>query len=364
MADSTPKSDKTEEATPRRKQEARLEGQVAQSQELTAALMLCVAVMAATTAAPKLWEAAGRIVVDGLQNIGVRGVEPMHQSTVVELLNSSVREVMPVLLALILPVLAIGLVAGYGQIGFMITGKGIEPKASKISPAKGLARMFSVRSVVRTSMAVAKLTAIASSLIAVGFMQLPALGRLGGAELGPSLAIGVEAIMHVAVAALLVILALALFDLIYQRLQHTKDLRMSKEEVRQDYKNTEGDPKIKARVRQLQREMAQRRMMADVPEATVVVTNPTHVAVALSYPRDAQGAPKLGAPRVVAKGLDEIAQRIKQVARDADVPLYEDVPLARSLHQRCEIGDEIPADLYEAVAAVLRFVYELEGSAA
>ena len=198
----------------------------------------------------------------------------------------------------------------------------------------------------------------------MGRLQLTKLLKLGGSELGPNLQVAIEAIFYVAVAALLIILAIAVYDFFFQRIQHQKDLRMSKEEVRQDHKSTEGDPQIKARIRQVQREMAQRRMMADVPDATVVVTNPTHVAVALAYPRNDAGEPLYDAPRVVAKGLDDVAQRIKGVAREAGVPLYEDVPLARTLHHRCEIGDGIPAELFEAVAAVLRFVYDLEGTSA
>lgn len=364
MADSTPKSEKTEPATPKRLQESRQEGQVAQSQELTAALMLCMAVLALTVSGGALWESAGRVVADALENFGTRGVEPIHRTHAGHLLERSLRQVLPALAYLIIPVLVIALVVGYGQIGFLFTSKAIAPKGSKINPAKGLQKIFSVRSIARFGMALGKLAAIATSIIVVARLQLPKLFTLGGAELGAALNIAVTAILQVLSVALAVILAIALFDYFFQKTQHERDMRMSKEEVRQDHKNTEGDPKVKARIRQVQREMAQRRMMSDVPDATVVVTNPTHVAVALAYPRDEIGKPLYDAPRVVAKGLDDIAQKIKEVAREADVPLFEDVPLARTLHQRCEIGDQVPADLFEAVAAVLRFVYDLEGGRA
>lgn len=362
--DSTPKSEKTEEATPKKRQEARSEGQVAQSQELTSALMLLVAAGAAVMSGAAMWESAGRVIADALGNVGARGSGDLHYVHASGLLRRAIQSMLPALAMWIAPVLAVGLMVGYGQIGFQFTAKAIAPKASKISPIKGLKKLFSMRAIVRFLTALAKLTAIAVCIVVVGKMQLIKLLRLGGSELGPNLEVAVEAILHVAVAAMVLILAIALFDFFFQRAQHDKDLRMSKEEVKQDHKNSEGDPKIKAKIRQVQREMAQRRMMDDVPGATVVVTNPTHVAVALAYPRDEGGNPLYDAPRVVAKGLDEIAQRIKSIASTAGVPLYEDVPLARTLHHRCEIGDRIPADLFEAVAAVLRFVYDLEGASA
>jgi flagellar biosynthesis protein FlhB len=147
---------------------------------------------------------------------------------------------------------------------------------------------------------------------------------------------------------------------VLKRQQHSKDLRMTKDEVKRERKQDEGDPLIKSRIRTIQREVAMRRMMEDVPKATVVVTNPTHYAVALSY-EPAEGGALPAAPRVVAKGVDALAQRIKAVATAADVPLYEDVPLARSLYAQTEVGDEVPEALYQAVATVIQFVWRLRG---
>ena len=154
------------------------------------------------------------------------------------------------------------------------------------------------------------------------------------------------------------ILALSLIDLVYQRFQHAKDLKMSKKEVRDEQKNSEGDPQVKARIRQVQREMAMNRMMADVPDATVVVTNPTHYAVALQYSRR-----RGRAPRVVAKGMDHLALRIRDLARESEVAVIEDPPLARALHRACEIGEHVPEELFEAVARLLAYVYRMEGRA-
>ena len=364
MADQAPREERTEEATPRRRREARDEGQVAMSQELVSALMLATGGLSLFLGGQNLLDASGRVVAEAVDGLRTLGTAELEGRDAVALLSASVRRVLPALAALTLPLLAVGLVAGYGQIGFQLTAKAVAPKLSKVSPIKGFSRIFSRRSLVRFLMAVGKLAAIGGALVTVGWLQLPKLVRLGDTELGPGLLVGIDAVSKVALAAVLVILALSLFDLLFQRAQHERDLRMTKQEVKQDHKNTEGDPTIKARIRSAQRELARRRMMADVPGSTVVVTNPEHVAVALSYPREADGQPRYAAPRVVAKGLDAVAQAIKATARDAGVPLYEDVPLARTLHARCEIGDEIPTDLYEAVAAVLRFVYELEGTRA
>ena len=218
-------------------------------------------------------------------------------------------------------------------------------------------RLFSMRSVMRASMALAKVLVVMATIGIVAWLQAPKVSALAGSDLGPALQMVGAILVRCVASALLAILALGLIDLVFQRAQHAKDMRMTREEVKQEMKNTEGDPHLKARVRQIQREVASRRMMADVPNATVVVTNPTHYAVALMYDREsAEGS----APRVVAKGVDAVAQRIKGVAADAGVTLFEDRPLARALHARTEIGDEVPADLFEAVAAVLAYVYRVD----
>src|SRR5262245_65434183 len=179
---------------------------------------------------------------------------------------------------------------------------------------------------------------------------------MGSSELGPLLvALGVV-LLRTSAAALGVILLLAVLDALYQRLQHERDLRMTRAEVKEEHRLAEGDPHVRARIRAVQREIAMRRMMSDVPEATVVVTNPTHYAVALRYEREGAAS----APVVVAKGIDHLAVRIQAVARENDVPCHEDVPLARALHARVAIGQAIPEELYAAVAAVLATVYRLQ----
>jgi flagellar biosynthetic protein FlhB len=192
----------------------------------------------------------------------------------------------------------------------------------------------------------------------VALAHLGELSAMPGTDLGTALAMGANILVRCLIAGVLAMLSLALVDLVFQRLQHTKELRMTKKEVKDELKSTDGDPHVKSRIRQIQRELASRRMMADVPKATVVVTNPTHFAVALHYDRIGENG---GAPYVVAKGVDLVAQRIKEVAREAGVIVYEDRPLARALHASTEIGDVIPAELFQAVASVLAYVYRIQG---
>ncbi len=271
-------------------------------------------------------------------------------------------------LALIVPLFAVGLLACYGQVGFLITPKALAWDPARLDPFKGFGRVFGKRGGMRTLMALVKILAITITVALVAWGQVGHLAALTGSELGPIMAAMGAVTLRCTSAALAAILALALADLFWQRFQYERDMRMSKKELRDEAKSTEGDPHIKSKIRQLQREMAQSRMMADVPKATVVVTNPTHFAVALRYERDEseqlRGRRRHAAPYVVAKGADHVAQRIKAVARENDVPCIEDVPLARALHAQVEIGEEVPEQLFQAVATVLAHVYRMQEESA
>jgi flagellar biosynthetic protein FlhB len=361
MADELDSDEKTEEATPRYLEEARERGQVAQSTELVAALMLCAAGASLTLGGEDLARATGELLRDTLALASQAGELELGAEDAAALIEGSLQGVVPALLAVVLPVLAVGFLVAYGQAGFRVTPRAVAPELSKLDPIKGLRRMLSPRAVFRTLLAIAKLAVIAGAMVFVAWREIPAITRLAGAELRPALVGVVHVVVRCAAAAITAILVLALLDFLYQRWQHARDLRMTKQQVRDEHKNTEGDPRIKARVRAIQRELARRRMMAEVPKATVVVTNPTHFAIALRYARDGDGEPETAAPLVVAKGVDAVAERIKAVAREAGVPLYEDVNLARAMYPKVEIGQLIPEDLYRAVAVVIRYVYQVKG---
>ena len=363
MAETEDADQRTEQATPRRRSEAREKGQVPLSTELIAALLLIAWCAALVLGGGDLARSIGGALSGSLEHMGALGREELSTPAAAALVSDVGLRVGWVMLALTGPLVLFAALAGYLQIGFQVTPKAVEADLAKLNPLKGLQRMFSARTAMRTTLALAKLSVIAGVMALVAWTQLDRIVALAGADLGPALAgVGHVALRCVA-SALLAVLVLAAADAAFQRWQNERDLRMTRQELREELKNLEGDPHIRARIRRVQRELASRRMMADVPKATVVVTNPTHYAVALRYERAPEGGKPAGAPRVVAKGVDRVAERIKEVAREAGLLCYEDVPLARALHARCEIGDEVPVELYQAVAEVLAYVYRIQGAA-
>jgi len=361
MSDEPGKDEKTEEATPRHVEQAREKGQVAQSQELVAALMLCAGGLSLTFGGEAMANAVANLLRGSIHQLAGAADFDFSAESFAKQLEGTLGVVVLPMLGFVLPALAVGILVGYGQIGFRVAPKAVAPELAKLDPVKGAKRMFSLRAMVRTGMAFSKIVLIAGTMVILAWIHVPDIIQLAGSPLGPLLVGMAHIAIRCATGALLVILALALFDFAYQRYQHGADLRMTKQQVKEEHKSTEGDPQIKARVRQMQREMARRRMMADVPKATVVVTNPTHFAIALRYAHGADGEPETSAPVVVAKGVDQVAQRIKAVAREAGVMLYEDVTLARTMYPEVEIGQVIPEDLYQAVAVVIRYVQSVRG---
>jgi flagellar biosynthetic protein FlhB len=361
MAETTDKDQRTEEATPRRLEEAREKGQVALSSELMSAVGLAAgAIVLALTGLPLL-TTIGNGIRDTVTMLADAGRRDLTLPESVKLIEDSVYGIFGVLGAFVLPTILVAGLTGYVQVGFRFAPKAIEADPSKIDPVKGMGRLFSMRSVVRTILSFAKIVCIAGTCAFVTWMHVDEIAHVGTNELGPLLvAVGTVA-LRAATASLVVIVALAVLDMLYQRFQHGRDMRMTRQEVKEEHRLTDGDPHVRARIRSVQREFAMRRMMADVPAATVVVTNPTHYAVALRYERDASGG-AAGAPRVLAKGVDHLAQRIKEIAHENDIVCHEDVGLARMLYARVAVGQEIPEELYGAVAAVLATVYRLQGA--
>lgn len=351
---------KTEEATPRRRQEAREKGQVALSTELVAALALIGWLMTFALAGGALFRDLGGVVVTFVERIGEMAQTDLTVEAVGTLVSAALSRVGWTTVALIAPLFALSLLVAYGQIGLGLSLKALELDLGKLNPITGLGRFFSMRSLTRTLMSFAKLLAILGVVSLSAWSQIERVAAIQSLELGPALAAIGEVALRCTAAGLAAILALGVLDVFLQRRQYDKELRMTKQEVKEELRSSEGDPQVKARIRRVQREMAARRMMSEVPKATVVITNPTHYAVALSYDREAP-AKQRGAPRVVAKGADHVALKIKELAREAGVVVYEDAPLARTLHARCEIGDEVPLELYQAVAEVLAYVYGIQG---
>jgi flagellar biosynthetic protein FlhB len=344
--------ERTEQATSKRKEQARGRGQVARSAEVTSALLLIVGMSVLIGGSGHLAEVLGRNARFLFSQAHVLG--PANRIGVEALLKANIE----VILAALAPLLAAVLIAGVGgnviQVGFRVTPKALEFKTSKLNPFTGMKKFFQPNAFFELIKNVFKIAVI--GLLA--WMVISSLmGRLNATPLLPLPAVvaeGKAGFVQLMAVLLFFMVILGAADWFWQQHRHEKNIRMTKYEVKKEMKDVEGDPQIKARVRGLQFEMARKRMLADVPTADVVVTNPTHFAVALKYQ---PGSP---APVVVAKGQDHVAQVIKRVAKEFRVPVIENKPLARSLHREVDVGDVVPEGLFQAVAEVLAYVYRLK----
>ncbi|AUL47388.1 flagellar biosynthesis protein FlhB [Bordetella trematum] len=343
--------EKTEAASPRRLEKAREEGQIARSRELTTFLMLAVGVSALWLSASFLYQGLSGVLRRAL---GFETRVTQDPGAMVSLATQGAGEALWVVLP-VFGALAIAAVLGSVALGGLVfSAKPMAFKLSKLNPLSGLKRIFSAQTLVELVKAMLKAFLVGGvAASAIWYFHDDMLGLMHAA---PAAALP-RALHLVALCCALIVAALLLVPLLdvpWQIWSHLKKLRMSKEDVRQEHKESDGDPHIKARIRQQQRAMARRRMMTQVPLADVVVTNPTHYAVALRYEEGAGSA-----PRVIAKGSGLVAARIREIAADSRVPTLEAPPLARALHQHVELGQEIPVALYTAVAEVLAWVFQL-----
>ncbi len=343
---------RTEEPTPRRKQKAREEGQVAASRDFTSSLQFLAAVGMVGIYGAEVC-AAVLTSMRGLFHAAFR--ESLGAGELRALAGAALYDGMSIFWYFAAALLVIGLVSHMAQTGFAWTPKRLAPDFKRLNPAQKLKDMPG-ENLAQTGKALLLLPLLGLVFYFVlagetaSFLELPALSAPAG-----SVRVGLT-LLDLLLEAGVCLLALGLLDLYRQRRKIHKKLMMTKQEVRQEQKDAEGDPHIKARMRRLQREMMRRRMMSDVPTATVVVTNPTHYAVALRYEPE-----RMVAPRVVAKGLDLIALRIRSVAEEHEIPIVENPPLAQTLYRSAEVGDEIPEDLYAAVAEILAYIFKLSG---
>ena len=343
---------KTEKATPRRREEARERGQVVRSVEINSVLVLLTALTAIRFAGPYMMDSMGRLTVFAYKNLNSVFESENVYTYALFYLGQILLIIAPVLVA----VLFVGLLANYLQVGVLFTLKPLIPKLSNVNPLTGFERLFSRRSMIEFLKSLLKLLVIGW----IGYSQVK--GALP--ELVPAMDMqGTLALMkvgsltiHILNTIILVFGILAILDYFYQKLEYEDSLKMTKQEIRDEYRQSEGDPMIKARIRQIQREMARRRMFEAIPKADVVITNPTHIAVALEYKQGMQ------TPMVLAKGERVIADRIREAARKHNIPIVENPPLARSLFKQCPVGAPISGDLFEAVAEVLAFVYRMNKS--
>lgn len=344
--------EKTEKATPKKREKSRNEGQVPKSTDVNTALILLIVFLFlwffGSTVGDKLLAMLAHTYQDYLL---LDLDEKSLQAVFFELTAEAVIVVMPILLV----ALVIGIFASYIQVGTLFATEALKPKLSKIDPIKGAKRFFTARVIVDLLKSLLKIFFVGIVVTVILWINLEDVMILSQKTVENGLHVVGQLTVIMGIAGALLLLLLSIPDYIYQKYDHEKNIRMSKQEVKQEHKNMEGDPKIKSKRRQKQMEMAMQRMMQEVPKADVVITNPTHFAVALKYDGE-----KMDAPVIIAKGVDYIAFKIKTLAKSNDIIVVENKPLARALYHQAEIGDEVPEELFKAVAEVLAYVYRLK----
>ncbi|MGQ3685471.1 MAG: flagellar biosynthesis protein FlhB [Candidatus Loosdrechtia sp.] len=348
--------EKTEPATPKKKKEVREKGQVAKSEDFNSSLIMLAGVLL-------IFSLGGVMVAQMEDTMRVLCGNLYYKNFTADTFQTLLLDISFKNMKGLLPVLGgfmvVGLIASYAQTGFAFSYKALMPNFKKLNPVSGIQRLVSKRSLMKLFMSMGKLCIMGGvSYLSVRkdlepLMELTSMrmevifSSVSGLIFGITLKIGI------------ILFILSLFDLLYQRWQYSRDMMMTKNEVKQETKQAEGDPQTKSRIRAVQRQMSNKRMMNAIPDADVVVTNPTHYAVALKY-----DAITMEAPKVIAKGADYLALKIREIAENNNIPIVEDSILARVLYSTTEIDEEIPPKLYQAVAKVLSYVYQLRNMVA
>lgn len=352
-----PAQDRTEEATPKKVEEARERGEAAKSIEVNSAVLLLSTMIFFYFSGEAFMVGVSSTIRDVYQNLTSVNLTPESAPVLARwIVQRGVRIIGP----LMLMILVMALLVNYLQVGVIFAPKALVPKWERVNPLAGLKRILSSKGLAELIKGIFKMT-LTGTIIYV-FMS----GRVKDYPfltfMTPLQTLGILAvdIFKIGIYVGIGLLAMALADYIYQRWEYRRKLRMTKQEVKEETKQTEGSPEIRARIRQTMRELSRNRMMRDVAESTVVITNPVHVAIALTYDEASEEA----APTVVAKGQRKLAERIKAVARDNGIPVMEEPPLARALFDSCEVGTEIPYLYYKAVAEILAELYSHRGVAA
>jgi flagellar biosynthetic protein FlhB len=344
--------EKTEKATPKKRQESRKKGQVAKSQDVNAAILLLFVFLF-------FWFGGG-MMLDRMLALFTRSFEDymlleLTEHTTFSLLFTLLPEIAVIILPVMLVAMIGGVLASYMQIGFLFSTEAIHFKLEKLDPIKGAKNIFSMRAIVELLKSSLKITFVGLVTFLVLWLDWEGIMRLSQVSLEEALVFLSTLVLKMGFAATVVLLFLSVFDFFYQKYDFEKNIRMSKQDIKDEYKNVEGDPHIKSKIKQKQREMAMQRMMQDVPKADVVITNPTHYAIALKYDEA-----KMDAPYVVASGVDYIALKIRNIAENNEVPMIENRPLARALYEQTEIGDAVPEEFFKAVAEILAYIYRLK----
>jgi flagellar biosynthetic protein FlhB len=349
MPEDTSQDERTESASPRKREEARQKGQVAQSTELVSAFMFLIGLSALRILFPSMYSQMKNLMENIFTNINPANLNPediWHYGF------SSIITFGKILAPFSLVMVISALLINYAQIGFHISTEALKIDLNRMNPITGFKRFVSKKMIVTLVQSLLKVLIVAYVLYITVNGEKEKVLSLADMQITTAVSEVVRLVFKMGFRTALLLLIIASFDYAYQRWEYERSLKMTKQEVKEEMKSSEGDPMVKSRIRSIQREMAMKRMMQEVPKADVVITNPTHLAVALKYKKDEDQAPK-----ICAKGRNLIAEKIKEIARKHEIPIIEDKPLAQSLF-KLDVGHEIPTTLYKAVAEILARIYK------
>ena len=351
--------EKTEPATPHRRQEARKKGHVGRRSDLNAAVVVIAVIVVLYSLSGHI----GRTLSEYLCHIlsGQIG-NPLDGTQFILIYKSSLLAFLKVMVPIFAVALIFGVLINLTQVGMTVAAEGLMPKLSNINPIEGFKRIFSKKALFNFIKTIIKLIVVGVVVYQLVQNSLPEILGLLNIELGLSLKYFVNLAFKISITAMGIFMAIAIIDFVYQKWEYNQSLKMSKDEIKKEMKQTEGDPLIKSRIREKQRMISMVRMLQEIPAATVVVTNPTHLAVALKYTEEEYEGQEtqMDARQVVAKGAGHIAAKIKEIAAEHEIPIIENKPVARALYKNTNIGDFIPVELYQAVAAIIATVYSIQ----
>lgn len=342
--------EKTEEATPKRQADSRKKGQVGKSQEINSVFIIFSAFMALKILGTYIYNQIAGYMVFVFTNLPTEVTAELVMRIILDIGAVLARTSLPIMFTIMI----IAVVVNLFQVGINFTLTPIMPKLSKLDPIAGSKRMFSKRSLVELVKSIIKIVIIGYFIYRFLVKETAHLPKLIYVDLETAMHIVATLIFTLAFQICGVMIVLAALDFLYQKWEHRQSIKMSKHDVKEEGKQSEGNPEIKSKIKQKQRALAMQRMMQEVPKADVIVTNPTHLAIALKYEAG------MAAPVVVAKGQDLVAQRIKAIAKEAKIVIVENKPLARALYSATNVGDVVPQELYKSVAEVLAYVYRLK----
>ena len=351
--------EKTEKATPKKREKARDEGQVAKSQEVTTAAMLIIGFFSLSIFAGGILQGIMALFAFNEDFFRIEVLGAFNNVDIARHVAWGFGQILLIAAPMLFIGLLVGLALNFWQVGWHVTTKPMKPKFSKLNPLKGFKRIISMQSIVNLVKSLLKLLAVGVVVYIVLISEIQNIPMfLNMAFVDVTAYIG-SLVISLGLSIGLLYIFIAIFDFAYTKWKHEKDIKMSKHEVKEEHKQMEGNPQIKGKIRQKMREISMRRMMQNVPQADVVITNPTHYAVALKY--DMQG--KKGAPVLLGKGVDFLAKRIRDTAKENDIPIIENPPLARAIYADVEVDQEIPEELYVAVAEIMAHVFRIRNRA-